>query len=142
MPRWELVPSAALCLIFAFLIEIAAAENSFFETTDSSFVAAQKDSEPLPHPAINLGKTDTSVTPLQARSQDIFLHLGEFHRLEGAYTLAAGFFGILAGAILLDKSDNIGIGMACISLGGISVGFGMWEIKFGQTLLKNGHSLK
>jgi hypothetical protein len=56
----------------------------------------------------------------------------------GIYGAVTGALGILAGVVLLDKPDDAAFAMSFITLGGISIGFGLWEINVGGKLLKYG----
>ena len=76
------------------------------------------------------------------KTKEMFLTLGGFHKLMGIYGAVTGALGILAGVVLLDKPDDAAFAMSFITLGGISIGFGLWEINVGGKLLKYGTNEK
>jgi len=65
---------------------------------------------------------------------ELFKALGGYHRLMGIYGVIGGALTILAGAILLDRTDAEPFAMSFLVVGGISVGLGLWEIKIGGKL--------
>lgn len=71
------------------------------------------------------------------KTKEIFRTLGSYHKLMGIYGTVTGALGILAGVILLDKSDDTAFAISFITLGGITIGFGLWEINIGGKLLKH-----
>jgi hypothetical protein len=78
---------------------------------------------------------DSQKTPGILPYKKMFDHLGELHRLKGIYGVVTGTLGILAGVVLLDKADSTPFAMSFIALGGISIGFGIWEMRIGSSLL-------
>jgi hypothetical protein len=76
------------------------------------------------------------------KTKEMFRTLGGFHKLMGIYGAVTGALGILAGVVLLDKPDDAAFAMSFITLGGISIGFGLWEINVGGKLLKYGTNEK
>jgi hypothetical protein len=52
----------------------------------------------------------------------------------GIYNVSAGILAAIAGAAILDKADILPFSLSLITLGGITVGIGVWEITIGSTL--------
>ena len=69
------------------------------------------------------------------KTKEMFHTLGSYHKLAGIYGAVTGALGILAGVILVDKPDDASFAIAFMTLGGISIGFGLWEINVGGKLL-------
>jgi hypothetical protein len=120
------------------LLCIAAADNTLPRMIDSSSCdTAQK--KALSDRSISLpdNASDSSGIALQSSGKALSVQLGEFHRFKGIYGLLAGTLGICAGVILLDKTDSVPLAISSMTLGGISIGIGLWEIKLGSAFLKN-----
>jgi hypothetical protein len=78
------------------------------------------------------------INSVVAQSKKMFLDLGKYHEFTGAYGVICGVLGIIAGAVLIDRPADAGLAGLLISLGGISTGFGLWEINVGKHLIKYG----
>ena len=76
------------------------------------------------------------------KTKEIFAGLGKYHKFMGAYGVLCGALGIIAGAMLIDKADDAPFAMSFITIGGISIGFGLWEINVGGKLLNYGTAAK
>jgi hypothetical protein len=63
--------------------------------------------------------------------------LGYYHRAFGAYTLVLGILAIGTGVAFLDKKEVSPFSVSCITLGGITVGIGIWEISMGLSLKRH-----
>lgn len=79
-----------------------------------------------------------AAVPEVLKTKEMFADLGKYHKFMGAYGVICGALGIIAGAMLIDKADDAAYATAFITLGGISIGFGLWEINIGGKLLKYG----
>jgi hypothetical protein len=96
-------------------------------------------------PAIDLSTVSPAeplITRCELRCKEASSELASFHRLKGIYGTVSGIVAILSGIILLDDAAKSGFGMALITLGGINVGLGLWEIKLGGRLEKNTDKVK
>jgi hypothetical protein len=60
--------------------------------------------------------------------------MGNFHKAMGIYNISAGVLAVIAGAAILEKQDILPFSLSLITLGGITVGIGIWEITIGRTL--------
>lgn len=112
-------------------------------STDSSATLQNAASKALPKShADSLGvpgqliKTTFSTDTLQPNTREMFRKLGNFHKAMGIYNISAGILAVIAGAAILDKQDILPFSLSLITLGGITVGIGMWEITIGRTLNK------
>jgi hypothetical protein len=76
------------------------------------------------------------MAPALSTTKEMFARLGDFHRLKGIYGVASGIVGILAGVVFLDKDNSTPLALSCFALGGISIGFGIWEMRIGRTFLR------
>ena len=61
--------------------------------------------------------------------------LGDFHKIMGMYTTVTGVVAILGGVLLLDRNGGMPFAISFLTLGGIAVGVGIWEINIGAQLL-------
>jgi hypothetical protein len=75
-----------------------------------------------------------SADTLQPNAREMFRKLGNFHKAMGIYNVSAGILAAIAGAAILDKADILPFSLSLITLGGITVGIGVWEITIGSTL--------
>jgi hypothetical protein len=89
-------------------------------------------------PGIEYSVSSARAVSEVLKTREMFVELGKYHKFLGAYGVICGALGIIAGVILLDKPDDTPFAMAFIPLGGISIGFGLWEINVGGKLLKYG----
>jgi len=62
--------------------------------------------------------------------------MGKYHKFTGGYIALCGVLEIIAGAVLIDRPADAGLAGTLITVGGISIGFGLWEISIGGTFLK------
>jgi hypothetical protein len=72
----------------------------------------------------------------QANTREMFRSLGNFHKAMGIYDISAGVLAILAGAAILEKEDILPFSLSLITLGGITVGIGVWDLSIGASLTK------
>jgi hypothetical protein len=110
-------------------------------STDSSAAPQGVVSKTLPKStADSLGlfgkpaKTSPSRDSLPLNARDMFRSLGNFHKAMGIYNISAGILAVIAGAAILDKQDILPFSLSLITLGGITVGIGVWEITIGRSL--------
>jgi hypothetical protein len=82
----------------------------------------------------NPAKASLSRDSLQPNTREMFRSLGNFHKAMGIYNISAGILAVIAGAAILDKQDILPFSLSLITLGGITVGIGVWEITIGRTL--------
>jgi hypothetical protein len=123
---------ALLCFTFS-----VGADNTLPRVIDSlASDTAQKEANSPPVLVVQSKVPDSSPIRQQSSTAAIVGQFGEFHRLKGIYGLIAGTLGIFAGVVLLDKADSVPLAIASMSLGGVSIGLGLWEIKLGSSLLK------
>ena len=135
--------AAAFRIAFFCFIINASAENTLPKIVDSSAIEGTKKEIFSPGLSLlNKNAPDSSLAGQQASTKELFVRLGEFHRLQGIYSLLVGTFGIIAGVVLLDKSDSVPFAITCMSLGGVSIGLGIWEIKIGCGLRRNDPHLR
>jgi hypothetical protein len=73
-------------------------------------------------------------SPELLKTKEMFKTLGGYHKLMGIYGMVTGVLGIVAGVVLLDRADDTPFAVSFITLGGISIGLGMWEIDVGGKL--------
>jgi hypothetical protein len=66
----------------------------------------------------------------------IFRELGNFHKAAGIYNIVAGALAVVAGAAILQKEDILAFSLSLVTLGGITVGIGVWEISIGSSLTR------
>ncbi|HUI90859.1 MAG TPA: hypothetical protein VLX68_01305 [Chitinivibrionales bacterium] len=52
----------------------------------------------------------------------------------GIYNISAGVLAVIAGAAILEKQDILPFSLSLVTLGGITVGIGIWEITIARTL--------
>lgn len=79
-------------------------------------------------------KASPSRDSLQQNAREMFRRLGNFHKTMGIYNISAGILAVIAGAAILDKQDILPFSLSLITLGGITVGIGVWEITIGRSL--------
>ena len=79
-------------------------------------------------------KSAHSADTLQPNAKEMFRKLGNFHKAMGIYNISAGILAAIAGAAILDKADILPFSLSLITLGGITVGIGVWEITIGSNL--------
>jgi hypothetical protein len=95
---------------------------------------------PQPSRADSLGllgqlvKSAHSADTLQPNAREMFRKLGNFHKAMGIYNISAGILAAIAGAAILNKADILPFSLSLITLGGITVGIGVWEISIGSNL--------
>jgi hypothetical protein len=96
--------------------------------------------KPLAKPADSLGLlgqfagTAQPADTLHVNMKEMFRTMGNFHKVMGIYNVSAGILAIIAGAAILEKEDILPFSLSLITLGGITVGIGVWEITIGRTL--------
>jgi hypothetical protein len=134
MLRLPIFPALAFQIVLFSVLIRAAADSNLPSSIDSSAIVSS-DSENLS----NLSKipqlqTDSSKILTISENMEMFNHLGDFHRLNGIYGVVTGIVGIFAGVVLLDKVDSTPLAISFFALGGISIGFGIWEMKIGGAL--------
>jgi hypothetical protein len=117
-------------------------------TTDTSAIIqdlGEKHSAPAQSPvsktpsksttdSLGLFKASCSRDSLPQNAREMFRSLGNFHKAMGIYNISAGILAVIAGAAILDKQDILPFSLSLITLGGITVGIGIWEITIGRTL--------
>jgi hypothetical protein len=81
-------------------------------------------------------KTTPSADTMHLNAKEMFRKLGNFHKTMGIYNISAGILAVIAGAAILDKQDILPFSLSLITLGGITVGIGVWEITIGRTLIR------
>jgi hypothetical protein len=85
-------------------------------------------------------KVMPAVSPVHdsepANTKAMFKILGSYYRASGIYNIAAGMLAVLAGAAILNKEDILPFSLSLITLGGITVGIGVWDVSIGNTLSK------
>lgn len=129
--------SAFRIALFCFIVNVVA-EDSLPRIIDSSAIEGTQKGILSPNlTSLSKNASDSSKTRLQTPTMELFVQLGELHRLKGIYSLLAGTFGILAGVVLLDRSDSVPLAIGCMSLGGVSIGLGLWEIKIGSGMRRS-----
>jgi hypothetical protein len=131
-----------LALVFFFVINLAADDNLSTTIDSSATKSIEKENLSANLKIPQNPQADSSIVPTVSISKQMFARLGELHRLRGIYGVVTGTLGILAGVILLDKADSAPFAMSFISLGGISISLGIWEIKIGRSLLSGEALLK
>ena len=90
----------------------------------------------------NAGFNPVSNGSETLKTKEIFAGLGKYHKFMGVYGVLCGALGIIGGAMLIDKADDAPFAMSFITLGGFSIGFGLWEINVGGKLLNYGTAAK
>ncbi|MGB7566346.1 MAG: hypothetical protein WBM07_00685 [Chitinivibrionales bacterium] len=90
----------------------------------------------------NAGFNPVSNGSETLKTKEIFAGLGKYHKFMGVYGVLCGALGIIGGAMLIDKADDAPLAMSFITLGGFSIGFGLWEINVGEKLLNYGTAAK
>jgi hypothetical protein len=96
-------------------------------TSESQVKATGTDIKVLTSP---VQATDSS----QIHTNAMFKTLASYHRTMGIYNIAAGVLAILAGAAILNKEDILPFSLSLITLGGITVGIGVWDVSIGNKL--------
>jgi hypothetical protein len=79
---------------------------------------------------------DSAVSRALSHDREVFRNLGDYHRLVGVYGIATGALAILTGVLFLDKPAYSPWAMAAITMGGVTIGLGIWEIKLGAGLMR------
>ena len=121
--------------IFLFSLSIRAAADSNPPSLIDSSVIVSSENENLSNISkIHQLQTDSLKTLPISENMEMFNRLGDFHRLNGIYGVVTGIVGIFAGVVLLDKVDSTPLAISFFALGGISIGFGIWEMKIGGAL--------
>lgn len=69
-----------------------------------------------------------------AITKELFSSMGKYHTAMGIYNIAAGVLAVVAGAAILEKEDILPFSLSLVTLGGITVGIGIWEIHLGSKL--------
>ena len=87
-------------------------------------------------PLLKQNSPNGMPSPELLKTKEMFQTLGEYHKLMGIYGAVTGALGIIAGAVLLGRPDDASFAISFITLGGISIGFGLWEIHVGGKLVK------
>jgi len=86
--------------------------------------------------SLALFKAPSSRDSLAQNARQMFRSLGNFHRAMGIYNISAGVLAVIAGAAILEKQDILPFSLSLVTLGGITVGIGIWEITIARTLSK------
>jgi hypothetical protein len=130
-------PSVTVLRIALFCFAVTAgADNPLPRIADSSLTDTTETEVSLNgYQALRNSASDSSIISQQSTHKALLGQFGEFHRLKGIYGLLVGTFGILAGVVLLDKADSVPLAVTSMSLGGVSIGLGLWEIKLGSSLM-------
>ena len=107
---------------------------------------AGADSIKIPHkgnPPSSCLKTGPNDSTIKAEINSAVVKLngplrdmGKYHKFTGGYIALCGILEIIAGAVLIDRPADAGLAGTLITIGGISIGFGLWEISIGGTFLK------
>ncbi len=82
------------------------------------------------------GNADPYAGRIFLTDNEIISKLAGYHRVLGIFKIAGGAFGVLGGVALLDKADYTAFAISMMSLGGISISLGIWEMKFGAQFLQ------
>jgi hypothetical protein len=88
----------------------------------------------VPNDSTIKAEINSAVTKLNGPLRD----MGKYHKFTGGYIALCGILEIIAGAVLIDRPADAGLAGTLITVGGISIGFGLWEISIGGTFLKYG----
>lgn len=86
--------------------------------------------------AKNMTGASTAGDTLKANTREMFRNLGRLHKGMGIFTVAAGVIAVIAGASILEKQDILPFSLSLITIGGIAVGLGVWEIEVGLSVAK------
>jgi hypothetical protein len=84
---------------------------------------------------VHLALPDSAVAKVLAQHALLLGKLGDFHKIMGMYTTVTGVVALFGGVLLLDRKDGMPFAVSFLTIGGIAVGVGMWEIKIGAQLL-------
>ena len=84
---------------------------------------------------VSLALPDSAVAKVLAQHAQLLGKLGDFHKIMGMYTTVTGVVALFGGVLLLDRKDGMPFAVSFLTIGGIAVGVGMWEIKIGAQLL-------
>ena len=134
MFRLPIFPAFAFQIVlFSFFIR-AAADSNPPSLIDSSVIVSSENENLSNISKIHQLQTDSLKTLPISENMEMFNRLGDFHRLNGIYGVVTGIVGIFAGVVLLDKVDSTPLAISFFALGGISIGFGIWEMKIGGAL--------
>ncbi|HMD69262.1 MAG TPA: hypothetical protein VKF42_10325 [Chitinivibrionales bacterium] len=86
--------------------------------------------------AKNITGVSTAGDTLKPDTREMFRNLGRLHKGMGIFTVAAGAIAVIAGASILEKQDILPFSLSLITIGGIAMGLGAWEIKVGWSVSK------
>ena len=78
--------------------------------------------------------TDSTVAKTLAQHTLSLEKLGDFHKIMGMYTTVTGVVAILGGVLLLDRNGGMPFAISFLTLGGVALGVGIWEIKIGAEM--------
>jgi hypothetical protein len=98
-----------------------------------------KTNELIQNKSDSIIKSFSSLTPQDSfyiSALNTFPKLGKFHKTMGIYYISAGALAIIAGGTILNKQTVLPFSLALITIGGITIGIGVWEISIGTDLSK------
>jgi hypothetical protein len=123
--------------LFSCIISSAADERlpRIIDSTVTDTLHKEILSIPQDKPPITLPDSFCAAQLLTAKAQ--LIQLGNFHRMSGISGMLTGAFCIFAGVVMLDKTQLVPLAITSMSLGGVFVGLGMWEIKIGFSLIQS-----
>jgi hypothetical protein len=135
MVHFHICPILILQTVIFFIVFASYADDSKAVPIDTAVSHAIKQGSPSAL-AIPSSYPDSSDTALLLKTRAMFARLGDFHKSRGIFGIVTGLVGIFAGVVFLDKNDSTPLALSCFALGGVSIGFGIWEMKLGRSLLR------
>jgi hypothetical protein len=136
MSHFYICPILALQTVIFFIVFASYADDTKAVSIDSAVSHAIKQDNPSALIISSPSYSDSSDTTALLKTRTMFARLGDFHKSRGIFGIVTGLVGIFAGVVFLDKNDSTPLALSCFALGGISIGFGIWEMKIGRSLLR------
>ncbi len=129
-------------VFFLFLFSSLADEARIVSIDSTSLIGIMQENTSVAPAVSHSSYPDSSDTSALLKTRKMIARLGDFHKSRGLLSVATGIAGIFAGVVLLDKSESTPLAISFMALGGVSIGFGIWEMKLGRTLLPLEKSIK